>query len=327
MSILPLSIIIPVYNTEKWLPRAFESIRRQNIDLEVIVVNDASNGECKNICEFWKSKLKKLIYVEHSQNKGCLQARLTGLKYASGEFIHFFDPDDSIEFNAYPILVQFAIENCADIVQFKSQEVKPNGEIIDWVFSQGWPQILGSEELLKILFVSCKNWNVWNKIFRKRCALKVLEMFNGLFIPHINRGEDIIISFAFFLASHNYYQCNRVSYFYCPTQISISHTLNLEKLNERIKEIHARTILLRQLAAKGSLPMYLHDKFEIWLGFHGVCVLQQLGTLQTNERSALCKSICQNFEIAAILQHKSAEDITVFFELCAAELWGKNHRQ
>ena len=81
-----ISIIVPVYNTEKYLRRCLDSLVNQTFnDIEIIIVNDCSQGNCKEIIEEYKEKDNRIKYIEHSENKGTLIARKTGSIEAEGD--------------------------------------------------------------------------------------------------------------------------------------------------------------------------------------------------------------------------------------------------
>lgn len=94
---MKFSVIMPVYNVEKYLTEAINSVLAQTIvDFELILVNDASPDNCRAICDEAKSKDKRIKVINHRKNMGLSQSRNTGLKQAHGEYILFMDSDDTI---------------------------------------------------------------------------------------------------------------------------------------------------------------------------------------------------------------------------------------
>ncbi|MBS4763579.1 MAG: glycosyltransferase family 2 protein [Brachyspira sp.] len=95
---LYFSIIVPIYNTERYLRRCLDSLVNQTFkDIKIIIVNDASQGNCKEIIEEYKKKDNRIKYIEHSENKSLLQARKTGNIASTGKYIMYVDSDDEIE--------------------------------------------------------------------------------------------------------------------------------------------------------------------------------------------------------------------------------------
>lgn len=111
-----LSVIVPVYNVEKYLPKCIETILNQTFkDFELILVNDGSTDNCPIICEEYAKKDER-IKVIHKENGGLSDARNTGINMAKGKFISFIDGDDFIIENTYDILVGEAERNNLDII-------------------------------------------------------------------------------------------------------------------------------------------------------------------------------------------------------------------
>ncbi|GHH98659.1 glycosyltransferase [Neobacillus kokaensis] len=114
-----ISVIVPVFNVEKYLSKCIDSILNQTYkNLEIILVNDGSKDSCAEICENY-AKLDDRIRVIHKENGGLSSARNAGLKIAKGEFIGFVDSDDWVDKDMYEILISKAIHTDADIVECK----------------------------------------------------------------------------------------------------------------------------------------------------------------------------------------------------------------
>ena len=112
---MKLSIIIPVYNTEKYLHRCVDSVLQQNMsDYELILVDDGSTDGSGKICDEYKEKDSR-VKVIHTQNQGVSKARNTGLELSSGEYIGFVDADDYIDADMYEKLIEASIDSNADV--------------------------------------------------------------------------------------------------------------------------------------------------------------------------------------------------------------------
>ncbi len=111
-----VSVILPVYNTEKYLEECITSITSQTLrEIEIILVDDGSKEECANLCDTL-AKNDERIRVIHKENAGPGFARNTGIKAATGEYIGFVDSDDFIKPNMYETLYDTALKNSADLV-------------------------------------------------------------------------------------------------------------------------------------------------------------------------------------------------------------------
>ena len=167
-----VSVIIPVYNTEKYLRECLESVISQTFtDIEIICVNDGSTDSSLAILEEYASNDKR-IKVLKQKNKGAGSARNFGLKYATGEFLSFLDSDDFFENNFIEQMYSKAKETNADLVMCA---VNGYNTITNEIFSLPWAlniQFLPNQEVFNYkdipdyIFNIAQNWN-WNKIFKR----------------------------------------------------------------------------------------------------------------------------------------------------------------
>lgn len=119
-----ISVVIPVYNSEKYLKKCLDSLLSQTIDnLEIIVVNDGSTDNSELILNEYLGKYNNLIKVFNQKNSGQAAARNLGISKASGEYIAFVDSDDYVENTAYQKAYECAVKNDFDIVCFDFFEI------------------------------------------------------------------------------------------------------------------------------------------------------------------------------------------------------------
>lgn len=124
-----VSVIVPVYNVEKYLERCVNSLRNQTLeDIEIILVDDGSPDNCPKMCDDYV-KLDNRIKVIHKKNEGLGFARNSGLEIASGEFVAFVDSDDFIEFTMYEDL--YNLINChnLDTIYCGYNKIRESGRI------------------------------------------------------------------------------------------------------------------------------------------------------------------------------------------------------
>lgn len=111
-----LSVIVPVYNVEKYLARCIDSILKQSYsDLEIILVDDGSTDNSGKICDQYR-EIDDRIVVIHKQNGGLSDARNVGMKKANGQYLAFVDSDDFIHPRMYEILMNLLLDYKADMV-------------------------------------------------------------------------------------------------------------------------------------------------------------------------------------------------------------------
>ncbi len=163
-----VSIIIPVYNVEKYLNACLESVVNQTyLDLEIILVNDGSTDKSSQICENWAKKDKRIIVI-HKLNGGLSDARNVGMSAASGKYIAFIDSDDLVEPEYIEYLLLTLKKTGADLAEcsytrFSGHSMQTNKE--NRILC---PVIQTSEEALRIWsHPDSDNYNivVWNKLY------------------------------------------------------------------------------------------------------------------------------------------------------------------
>lgn len=121
-----ISIIVPVYNVEKYLERCLDSILSQSFNaFELILVNDGSTDNSYKICEKYSYNDKRIKLI-NKENGGLSSARNAGIEASQGEYIGFIDSDDYIDKFMYEILYNYAEKNKSDIVICKYKKVDAN---------------------------------------------------------------------------------------------------------------------------------------------------------------------------------------------------------
>ena len=206
------SIIIPVYNTEKYLSRCLDSVVNQTFkNIEIIIVNDASQGNCKEIIEEYQKKDSRIKYIEHSENKSLLQARKTGNIASTGKYIMYVDSDDEIEINACEEIFNVIKNEDCDIVSFGTKVISNDKtKFIQWALTTNRFKI-DSEFLLCEVINQKISHNMWNKVFHRRIIDKLIE-----YIPDtkIMNAEDMLQCLIAFYFSKSYKVIQKSLYIY-----------------------------------------------------------------------------------------------------------------
>ena len=165
-----ISIIIPIYNSEKYLRECLESVRNQDHDnFEVILVNDGSTDNSIEICEEYLRKDKRFIVI-NQENKGSSEARNAGMKIFTGEYLAFVDSDDTISPCFLSNMYKCLKEHNADIVMcdFQTAGMKEHSEWDDRIFID------------KEIFSGFLKGEFCNRILNKLYSRKVVE---GVMFP------------------------------------------------------------------------------------------------------------------------------------------------
>lgn len=114
-----VSVVMPVYNVEKHLEKAVNSVLKQTLqDFEIILVDDCSPDKCPQICEHLSKIHSQIKVLHHEANKGLSEARNTGLKVAEGKYIWFMDSDDYVDADLFERVHESVKKNPAKVVVF-----------------------------------------------------------------------------------------------------------------------------------------------------------------------------------------------------------------
>lgn len=213
-----VSVIVPVYNVEKYLIKSLDSLVNQTLeDIEIIVVNDGSTDNSKKIIEVYKEKYQDKIKYLEKPNGGLSDARNFGIPHATGEYIAFLDSDDYVELDTYEKMYNKAKEENADMVECDFIWEYPDKRKIDNGIIYN-----GKKEMLTYARVVA-----WNKLIKRDLLEKYkIEFPKGL------RYEDV----EFFYKMVPYY--NKVSFVKEPLIHYIQRESSISKVqNERTKEI------------------------------------------------------------------------------------------
>lgn len=205
-----LSIICPVYNSEKYLKRCVASISNQTIsDFEVILVDDGSTDKSGILCDQLKNSDSR-IQVIHQNNQGQAAARNHALDIAQGEYIAFIDSDDYIHPEMFEILLKNAMENHAQISVGGYQTVTGLREFekiqSEELRCNYWK---GKDFLHHCLLdgVDKKPWVLWDKIFHRSC-------FEHIRMPEGRIHEDNAVVYKIIYEAESVVDCNVPLYYY-----------------------------------------------------------------------------------------------------------------
>ena len=165
---MKVSVIVPVYNTEKYLKNCIDSLLKQNFeDYEIIVINDLSPGNAEEIINSYNDK--KIVYIKNKTNKGIGYNRNLGIKKAKGEYVCFIDSDDYVKEDFINKMYNYSKENNLDLCVCDYVNVDEEGNKLK-EFNLSDFCITNYEENNKIL---CEiNLAPWNKLYKKDMLVK-----------------------------------------------------------------------------------------------------------------------------------------------------------
>lgn len=169
-----ISVVIPVYNTEKYLKRCLDSVVNQSFkNMEIIIVDDCSSGNCYEIFEEYKNNNANINYIKNEENLGSAWSRLNGLSYAKGEYVHFVDSDDWVEKDCYIKILEY-LGNEYDCLHFNGIYSYEDGTTKEAYFQIAENMILvGEIKAFNDMFIEdSRRRTVWSRVFRRKCVLK-----------------------------------------------------------------------------------------------------------------------------------------------------------
>lgn len=215
------SIIVPIYNSEKWLHRCIDSVLAQTfIDFEVLLIDDGSTDCSDAICDEYAKKDAR-IHVFHKTNGGVSSSRNLGLENAIGDWVTFIDSDDCVSPHYLKNLFKHISEN-VDLVFSYATQVDSNGISK----KEQYPSRLVSADKIEIAFVENDlSWHTspWSKLYRA----KIIKQINLRFDENMHIGEDLVFLYSYIM------HCDQICftsdtdyYYYFDTDNSLTKRVN-----------------------------------------------------------------------------------------------------
>ncbi len=206
-------MIMPVYNSGKYLSTAVDSILDQDFtDIELILVDDGSTDGSGERCDEYAQKDERVVVI-HQKNQGICNARNRALDVARGEYIGFSDHDDEFAPGAFSCVYKTAVENDADIVKFqKIEKIFRGGTLVRTKTNKFPDRVLNHDDILADFFY-LKNNNIlnciWDGIFRK-------EMFETLRLDTAYKmgGEDLALMYDLIVKANRLVLIDKIFYYH-----------------------------------------------------------------------------------------------------------------
>ena len=222
-----LTVVIPVYNVEKYLKRCVESVLVQEWhNYDILLVDDGSTDSSPQICDLYAEKYE-MIRVIHKENKGLSDTRNRGIEEASGEYVYFPDSDDWLEPNTFSELSDVIEELTYDTISFNREFVTSEEDKLISAKSR-IQKLSGKQALLEMLNQGDVTGFANDKIYRKKLFLD-----NDIEFPVGKYYEDLGTNYKLFLKATKVYVTNQKYYHYLITNPdSITQSWNEQKLQD-----------------------------------------------------------------------------------------------
>jgi glycosyltransferase involved in cell wall biosynthesis len=240
-----ISVIIPVFNTEKYLQRCVDSVLSQTFsDFELILVDDCSTDGSPAICDEYARKDARVKVIHNAQNQGSSKARKTGLDAASGDYVLFVDSDDWVESDMLEAMYGKAADENLDMVYcgfYYNTDTEQTEAYI--------PEFSDKIEMLKHMLTTGKfPVTVWNKLTKR-------EIYQKVIFPTVSIGEDKQINVQIM-----YYSeiggINKSLYHYYYNTNSLVHSAEILKVYTDHMEIETWVIQFLQDKFNNNLSIF-----------------------------------------------------------------------
>lgn len=222
------SFIIPVYNTEKYLSRCLNSVQNQTLgEFEAIIIDDGSTDNSKQVIDnYLQDNRFKYIY---QINSGLSEARNTGIKQASGEYLLFLDSDDYVSLELCEILSKTVEENI-DVVKFQCKYIYDNREenVNDGIEFKD----TGTSVLLKLIEIKSLLEPAWLYAYKR----EFWKENNFKYIKNIYH-EDFALTPYILSKAKNVKVINKNLYYYVQVENSITRNINYEKTKKKVQDM------------------------------------------------------------------------------------------
>ena len=268
-----ISVIIPIYNADKYIGRCLESVIGQDYsNLEIILVDDGSTDGSAAICDSWKAIYPNKIKVIRQHNQGASIARKIGIAAAAGDFLTFVDSDDYVLPNYVSALYHAAVANDAPVAVCPFCKIVTEKKVYATEYSLANNRILDKEELFRRFF-KYEFWAFWGGIYCK-------DMFDGIIYPNATINED------YFVKAQLFSKASRIGYSPYPLYVYEAHPGSLSNLKLSVRALGEfdNTIATWKYISE-AMPKY--SKHALAIASEAACKwLRAMNKLQIKENRA-----------------------------------------
>lgn len=254
---LKLSIVVPVYNVEKYIEKCLRSCAEQNVspnDYEIIVINDGSPDNSLEIVERVAKDYRNVIVVSQ-ENKGLSEARNKGLSLARGDYIWFVDSDDWIEKNCLERLLDLCFQHHLDILHFCAANAIGEECVRRYSYSTASDDVMpGKEALLKGVHSPCAPFSIYKRNFLLDNALS--------FYPGIFHEDSEFMPRAWY-AAKKVLLIDDICYYTNQNPNSITRSVNPKKAFDIIKVCESLDKFC--MSVDDKYKIYFHNEISMYI--------------------------------------------------------------
>lgn len=311
-----VSIIIPVYNAEKYIRTTLESVRSQTFqEYEVLMIDDGSTDNSVSICEKYMLEDNRFKVIKKI-NGGVSTARNLGLKLARGKYVFFMDSDDWIENILLELCVRFLEKSNIDMVIFgMSFDIEKKGKVVNKI-KKTYPDKLLCSEACKNEFIELYENNYISSMCNKIIKKDILDFHDIKFDEKITNYEDLIF------ATMCINRCSTIQivsgsfyHYILRDELGMSRKYKeklscmIPKLIKRLKNVYSECGFSERVLSYMEVDL----QRMLWLGVSNIC----RANISFRDKASEIRKLCENSSIKENLKFKKNEnklnDLNLFF--------------
>ncbi len=280
-----ISVIVPVYNTEKYLKKCLESIINQTYqEFEVIIVNDGSTDNSQKIIDKYIEKYQNIIKCINKENGGLSSARNVGIEVAKGDYIIFVDSDDYLETTLLEQMLPYIQKNI-DLVKYKLIKINEENKELERIDGPTFDEVTGEEGFNKLVFNDILLEPACLYLYKKDIFIK-----NELRFLENTYHEDFGLIPIIFLNAKKMVSIDFYGYYYVQAGNSITRNDDYAKTVKRANDLLIHYDNMKSFV-KG-MDIQEKTRENIYL-YYANAIFDNLKKLQKEEKKKYVQQICK----------------------------------
>lgn len=278
-----ISVIVPIYNVEKYISRCLDSILMQEYEnLELILINDGSTDNVEEIINMYLEKCPNIIKYIKKENTGLSDTRNIGIKIATGDYIMFVDSDDYLATNLLTQLKPY-MDKEIEMIKFKAQRVAEDGEELGILNGPVFDETTGEEAFSKMCFEDELMETAWLYLYKT----ELLKQNSFKFVKGLYH-EDFGLIPLIILKAKTFVSTDICGYNYVQSNNSITRTQNYEKNVKKVYDLLTHYDNIANSIEKYDIQLKTKENVKI---FCTNSILLRINDLEKNDRKKFIKEI------------------------------------